>query len=108
MHSADLGYRALGNSLQRIDGLARSPYMDRRELLRLERLSRGLDRATRNNLIEQVELAELRDYEGTLRRRDFLRGTAHAAGLAGLATLPLNGLLTEAAKAQSPGLPAPA
>ena len=54
--------------------------MDRRELLRLERLTRGMDRAMRNKLIEDAELEELRDPDGALRRRDFLRPRAGGAG----------------------------
>src|SRR2546421_3593578 len=58
-----------------------------------------LDREKRERLeAEERELA--RDYEGTLRRRDFLRRTAYTAGLAGAAMLPANRLLAEAAKAQ--------
>lgn len=73
--------------------------MDRRELLRLERLSRGLDRATRNKLIEQAALDEIRDPEGTLRRRDFIRRSAYTAGLATAATLlPTELILKEAAR----------
>ena len=65
--------------------------LDRREIKRLER----------------IEEIEARFPEAVMRRRDFLRGTAYAAGLAGMAALPLNTLLTEAAKAQSGGLPSP-
>ena len=65
--------------------------LDRREIKRLER----------------IEELEARFPEAVMRRRDFLRGTAYAAGLAGMAALPLNTLLTEAAKAQSGGLPSP-
>jgi phospholipase C len=76
--------------------------MDRRELLRLERLSRGLDRATRNQIIEAAELDELRNPEETLRRRDFIRRSAYTAGLATAATLlPTELILKEAAKNQA-------
>ena len=48
---------------------------------------------------EERELAA--DPEGTLRRRDFMRRTAYAAGMAGAAMLPANTLLAQAAKAQA-------
>jgi phospholipase C len=76
--------------------------MDRKELLRLDRLTRGLDRATRTKLIEDAELEELRDPEGALRRRDFLRRSAYTAGLATAATLlPTELILKEAARNQA-------
>ena len=59
--------------------------LDRRQIKRLER----------------IERLETQFPEAVMRRRDFLRGTAYAAGAAGLAALPLNTLLTQAAKAQS-------
>ena len=65
--------------------------LDRREIKRLER----------------IEDLEARFPDAVMRRRDFLRGTAYAAGLAGAAALPLNALLTEAAKAQTAALPSP-
>src|SRR5438445_8419417 len=59
-----------------------------------------LDRNKRERLeAEERELAL--DYEGTLRRRDFLRRTAYTAGLAGAAMLPANRLLAQAASAQA-------
>ena len=57
--------------------------------------------------LERIEELEARFPEAVMRRRDFLRGTAYAAGLAGAAALPLNTLLLEAAKAQSGALPSP-
>jgi phospholipase C len=66
--------------------------LDRREVKRLER----------------IEALEARFPDAVMRRRDFLRGTAYAAGLAGMTALPLGTLLNEAAKAQGGGgLPAP-
>jgi phospholipase C len=65
-----------------------------------------LDRDERKRL-ERIERLDAQFPEAVMRRRDFLRGTAYAAGLAGAAALPLNTLLTEAAKAQSTGLPSP-
>jgi phospholipase C len=49
------------------------------------------------------------DSEGTLRRRDFLRRTAYAAGAAGAAATPLGALMADAARSQalSSGLPRP-
>jgi len=59
-----------------------------------------IDRETRERLeAEERELAA--DPEGTLRRRDFMRRTAYAAGMAGAAMLPANTLLAQAAKAQA-------
>src|SRR4051794_22390872 len=54
---------------------------------------------------EERELA--RDPEAHMRRRDFLRRTAYAAGLAGTTVLEANSLLAHAAKAQAAasGLP---
>jgi phospholipase C len=57
--------------------------------------------------LERIERLEAQFPEAVMRRRDFLRGTAYAAGLAGAAALPLNTLLTEAAKASPPVLPSP-
>lgn len=61
-----------------------------------------IDQETRRRL-EADERAASADPEGTLRRRDFLRRTAYAAGLAGTALLPANALLAQAAKAGALG-----
>src|SRR3954451_20635378 len=50
---------------------------------------------------EAEESAMAEASEGTMRRRDFLRRTAYAAGLAGAASLPASVLLGEAAKRQA-------
>ena len=42
-----------------------------------------------------------------MRRRDFLQRTAYAAGLAGMASLPLSTLIQQAARAQASVLPTP-
>ena len=60
---------------------------------------------------EADERAMATDPQGSLRRRDFLRRTAYAAGLgAAAASLPLDLLLGQAAKqeARAAGLPSPA